>query len=220
MDNVTTTRVEHLIGELERRIGRDREGIRVVFSPLRICPLGAHVDHQGGLVTGMTIDRSLLLAFAPRDDLSVRVESLNFPGRVEFSLDNVPPLVRGDWGNYVRGAALALRQKYDLQVGIDAIVEGDMPIGGVSLSNLPSYPRLRTMDTLRSWSCTLGWSGLLPERTITRAWLNASRLLDCFLHGRVYRFLRTCDCEWSRTRYTRAARSVVAHSMLLALWWS
>ena len=27
------------------------------FSPYRVCPLGAHVDHQHGLVTGFAIDK-------------------------------------------------------------------------------------------------------------------------------------------------------------------
>lgn len=26
-----------------------------IFSPYRVCPLGAHVDHQHGLVTGFDI---------------------------------------------------------------------------------------------------------------------------------------------------------------------
>ena len=44
-------------------------------------------------MTGMTLDRSILLAFAPRADRQVRVTSLNFPGTVEFDLDDVPPPV-------------------------------------------------------------------------------------------------------------------------------
>jgi hypothetical protein len=27
-----------------------------IFTPYRICPLGAHVDHQLGLVTGFALD--------------------------------------------------------------------------------------------------------------------------------------------------------------------
>ncbi|QII82435.1 hypothetical protein G7057_08310 [Jeotgalibaca arthritidis] len=34
--------------------------VRAVKSPLRICPIGAHSDHQGGLVTGMTLDASVI----------------------------------------------------------------------------------------------------------------------------------------------------------------
>ena len=37
--------------------------VRAVVSPYRICPLGAHVDHQGGDVLGRTIDTGTVLAF-------------------------------------------------------------------------------------------------------------------------------------------------------------
>ncbi|NNF46272.1 MAG: hypothetical protein HKN69_05840, partial [Desulfofustis sp.] len=30
--------------------------VSVIASPYRICPLGAHIDHQGGAVLGMTIN--------------------------------------------------------------------------------------------------------------------------------------------------------------------
>jgi galactokinase len=106
----------------------------MVRSPLRVCPLGAHVDHQDGLVSGMTLDRALMLAFVPRIDRHVCIESLNFGGCIEFDLDEVPPKVNSDWGNYVRGAVQALQQHYDLQAGIDGVVEGTMPIGGLSSS--------------------------------------------------------------------------------------
>ncbi len=33
------------------------------FSPYRVCPLGAHVDHQHGLVTGFAIDKGVDLWF-------------------------------------------------------------------------------------------------------------------------------------------------------------
>jgi galactokinase len=126
------------IDQLEKRL-RSRTGcleadIQVVYSPLRISPLGAHIDHQDGLVTGMTLNRAILLAFVPRSDGRVRIDSVNFPGYVEFDIENVPPVVVGDWGNYARGAVLALQQRYELQQGIDAVVEGKMPIGGLSSS--------------------------------------------------------------------------------------
>jgi len=37
--------------------------INFIVSPYRVCPLGAHVDHQGGPVLGMTIDAYTILAF-------------------------------------------------------------------------------------------------------------------------------------------------------------
>ena len=89
-----------LKSRLRTRMGCREEDIRVVYAPLRICPLGAHVDHQDGLVTGMTLNRAIILAFVPRRDGRVHIDSMNFPGCADFPLDGIPPRVQGDWGNH------------------------------------------------------------------------------------------------------------------------
>lgn len=127
-------RIQKLREELRSRYGIPVEKARVVNSPYRICPLGAHVDHQDGIVTGMALDQSVLLAFAPSGEPTVRVQSLNFPNEVRFDLHAIPSKVAKDWGNYVRGAALALRQAHKLDRGLVGVVEGDLPIGGLSSS--------------------------------------------------------------------------------------
>lgn len=38
----------------------------VAFCPYRICPIGAHSDHQYGKVTGLAIDKGIYLASQPR----------------------------------------------------------------------------------------------------------------------------------------------------------
>ncbi len=139
--------IEQLRQRLRQRTGCADGDIRMVYAPLRISPLGAHVDHQDGLVTGMTLDRVILLAFVPRRDRRVCVESLNFPGCVEFALDDVPPRASKDWGNYVRGAALALQQRHVLRTGIDAVVGGSMPIGGLSSSAAVGVAYLLALET-------------------------------------------------------------------------
>ncbi len=139
--------IQQLRDRLKQRTGCSDDDIRVVYAPLRISPLGAHVDHQDGLVTGMTLDRVILLAFVPRRDRRVCVESLNFPGYVEFMLDDVPPKSSRDWGNYVRGAALALQQRHVLHTGIDAVVGGSMPIGGLSSSAAVGVAYLLALET-------------------------------------------------------------------------
>ena len=126
--------IDQVTGTLEQTFGADRRSIRLARSPLRVCPLGAHVDHQLGLVTGMTIDEPILLAYTPNTRGQVRLHSLNFAPPVTFSLDDVPP--KGDplWANYARGAVLALREHHSLQYGIDGVIAGHMPIGGLSSS--------------------------------------------------------------------------------------
>src|SRR5690606_30317536 len=126
--------IAQLMDRLRRLEGVDMRQVRVVRAPLRISPLGAHIDHQLGIATGMTIDRALLLAFVPSADGRLRVESLNFPQPAAFGLAEIPPVQRGDWANYVRGAALALQQRHKLSVGLTGVIGGSMPIGGLSSS--------------------------------------------------------------------------------------
>src|SRR5262245_23911806 len=57
--------------------------VRRVFAPYRICPLGAHVDHQLGVVTGLALDAGIELAFSVNPDRTVRLRSLDFEGDVE-----------------------------------------------------------------------------------------------------------------------------------------
>src|SRR5690625_6322284 len=63
---------------------------KMVKSPLRICPLGARVDHQDGVVTGMALDSSVEMVFAPSKDGYIRVRSMDFPDEEYFHLDSVP----------------------------------------------------------------------------------------------------------------------------------
>ncbi len=127
-------RARELKRELRETCGVARGEARVVLSPYRVCPIGAHVDHQLGLVCGMAINRSVLLAYAPSGTGEVRLRSRDFPGEVRFSLDDIPPARGEDWGNYVRGAALALKREHTLKQGIVGLVAGSMPIGGLSSS--------------------------------------------------------------------------------------
>ncbi|NLW41461.1 MAG: hypothetical protein GXY96_11160 [Tissierellia bacterium] len=108
--------------------------VKYVKSPLRICPLGAHVDHQNGLVTGMTLDASIDMAYSKNDDGYVRVQSLEFPDEDYFHIKNVPDLLPGFWGNYLRGAILSLKRNFKITNGINAVIRGKHPIGGLSSS--------------------------------------------------------------------------------------
>ena len=125
--------------EMLRRLVTDRYRahpgrVRVVRSPYRVCPLGAHVDHQLGTVTAMAIDRSVLLAYAPSPSRDVRLGSLDFSGNVCFSLDDVPGDQTDDWSNFPRGAALTLQRRHRLERGIVGVTTGKLHGGGVSSS--------------------------------------------------------------------------------------
>lgn len=105
-----------------------------IFSPYRVCPLGAHVDHQHGLVTGFAFDRGVDLWFNPTEDGSVRLKSLTFDGDVEFDVTMPSQVKEGHWGDYARGAKYALKKRFDLKYGIEGVIKGSLPVGGLSSS--------------------------------------------------------------------------------------
>ena len=105
-----------------------------IFSPYRVCPIGAHVDHQHGLVTGFAIDKGVDLWFNVREDSIVKVSSLTFEGDVEFHVDTPSQVKARHWGDYARGAKYALRKRFELRRGIEGVIQGSLPVGGLSSS--------------------------------------------------------------------------------------
>ena len=105
-----------------------------IFSPYRVCPLGAHVDHQHGLVTGFAIDKGVDLWFDIREDGHVHLESKTFEGIVDFEIDAPSQVRERHWGDYARGAKFALRKRFELKHGINGVIQGSLPVGGLSSS--------------------------------------------------------------------------------------
>ena len=105
-----------------------------IFSPYRVCPLGAHVDHQHGLVTGFAINKGVDLWFNINDDGKVNLTSLTFEGDVSFDISAPSQVKEKHWGDYARGAKYALRKRFELTKGIDGVIQGSLPVGGLSSS--------------------------------------------------------------------------------------
>ena len=104
------------------------------FTPYRVCPIGAHSDHQLGKVTGFAIDRGIYMAYGKKMSGVVEISSLQFQKRAQWHILSVPPERQGDWADHLRGATIALGERYPLRVGICAVVCGELPIGGLSSS--------------------------------------------------------------------------------------
>ena len=105
-----------------------------IFSPYRVCPLGAHVDHQHGLVTGFAINKGVDLWFNVREDSTVKLSSKTFEGDVEFHVNTPSQVKEKHWGDYARGAKYALRKRFELSHGIEGVIQGSLPVGGLSSS--------------------------------------------------------------------------------------
>lgn len=116
----------------EKLYGREADG--TTFCPYRICPLGAHTDHQHGIVTGFAIDKGIHIAYGAKQNGVIEVTSLQFQKRAQFHANAVPKERQYDWADYLRGAVVALSEKHHISIGLCCVIDGSLPIGGLSSS--------------------------------------------------------------------------------------
>lgn len=110
---------------------RSPEGLS--FSPYRICPIGAHSDHNLGKITGLAIDKGIHIAYGTKQNGVIEISSLQFQKRAQWHIREVGDKT-GDWADYLRGATWALSKVHPLTVGLCGVIEGSLPIGGLSSS--------------------------------------------------------------------------------------
>lgn len=106
----------------------------VAFCPYRVCPIGAHSDHQHGKVTGLAIDKGIHLAYKPKQNGVIELCSLQFDKRAQWHINSVPEVKQNDWADYLRGATIELGMRHTLHIGLSGVIEGTLPIGGLSSS--------------------------------------------------------------------------------------
>ena len=111
----------------------DEKDIMFSYCPYRVCPVGAHIDHQKGNVTGFALNYGINIAYVPTYNHLFEATSNNFEGSVVESVTNVGDK-KGDWADYLRGTAKFLHEKYGANKGINCIIDGSLPIGGISSS--------------------------------------------------------------------------------------
>lgn len=107
---------------------------RLAFCPYRVCPVGAHSDHNMGKITGLAINKGIYLAYSPKMNGVIELSSLQFEKRAQWHIHEVPAVKQNDWADYLRGCTLILSEKYPLSRGLSGVIEGTLPIGGLSSS--------------------------------------------------------------------------------------
>lgn len=106
----------------------------VAFTPYRVCPIGAHSDHNLGKITGFAINKGVYMAYAPKQNGVIEVVSLQFSKRAQWHILSTPTDKQGDWADYLRGVTYILSKKHSLSVGLCGVINGELPIGGLSSS--------------------------------------------------------------------------------------
>lgn len=110
-----------------------REAQDTFFCPYRICPLGAHVDHNLGIITGFAINKGVHSAFSPAPKGCFSVISMQYCDKISWKYEDTV-IKAGDWADYFRGASLALSRAFRLENGIDFCIDGELQTGGLSSS--------------------------------------------------------------------------------------
>lgn len=108
----------------------------VAYAPGRVNLIGEHTDYNDGFVLPIAIDRVVAFAGRSRNDGVVRLWSKHFEEYAQFSLKGLPETFEQQrdklpgWARYVLGVVTELRRAGVELAGFDAVVHGDVPVGG------------------------------------------------------------------------------------------
>ena len=119
--------------------GLSLDGASIRRSSSRFCLGVEHGDYNGTELFGVGTDRFIWMAFKPNDVGRLRLYSGNFEqdGLIDLALDAIPePGTAPDsWSRFPLGVAWILKKKgYNLRRGLDAVLYGNIPGGGMSRS--------------------------------------------------------------------------------------
>jgi galactokinase len=133
--------IERVTQEFSTAYGQGPAGVWA--APGRVNVIGEHVDYNGGVCLPFALPHRTYVALSPRDDDRLTVASAQMTDadsgqglpRWEGRLGDVAPGTVDGWAAYVVGVPWALRQAGHRVPGLDAVVDGLVPLGaGLSSS--------------------------------------------------------------------------------------
>ncbi len=129
------------ISQLAGQTNLDVAGGKVRRTSSRFCLSVEHGDYNGTELFGVGTDRFIWLAYKPNGTDRIRLFSGNFPddGVIDFQIGSPPPpqspVIADTWARFPYGVDYILAQRgYKLSRGIDVIIYGNIPGGGMSRS--------------------------------------------------------------------------------------
>ncbi|HEX7733349.1 MAG TPA: galactokinase [Ktedonobacteraceae bacterium] len=143
-----------------------RGALGAAWAPGRVNLIGEHTDYNAGYVLPLAVDRVAAFAGRARGDQLVRLWSLHFNERAEFSLTGLPDTfdqVRAGlpgWARYILGVAAELSRAGIRLQGFDAVLQGDVPVGGgMSSSAALEVASVQAFQFFSQHALTIGTTG-------------------------------------------------------------
>lgn len=110
--------------------------VGAAWAPGRVNLIGEHTDYNDGYVLPIAVDRVAAFAGRMRSDEIIRLWSAHFQQYAQFSLKGLPETFEQHraglpgWARYILGVAKELVGAGVPLKGFDAVVTGDVPLGG------------------------------------------------------------------------------------------
>ena len=128
-----------ILEELAAKSGIGLNGAKIRRSSSRFCLGVEHGDYNGTELFGVGTDRFIWMAYKPNDLGRLRLFSANFEsdGLIDIPLNMIPPpgTTPDSWTRFPMGVAWILqREGYVVSKGMDAVLYGNIPGGGMSRS--------------------------------------------------------------------------------------
>jgi len=108
----------------------------VAWASGRVNLIGEHTDYNDGFVLPIAVDRVVAFAGRARGDGVVRLWSTHFQERAQFASGGLPGTFQRQrqtlprWAGYIMGVVAELKSAGVILRGFDAVVHGDVPVGG------------------------------------------------------------------------------------------
>jgi len=119
--------------------------LTTIAVPGRVNLIGEHIDYHNLAVLPIAIDRKIEVHWRPLDECRIRARSQAEDQACDFAwTSKLEPGTAGDWCNYLKAAAQAVSDAWDVRIGIEATVWSDLPAG----AGLSSSSALLTAFTL------------------------------------------------------------------------